>query len=221
MFEEAIRVRPSAPVRATLLALARQTAWHEEGQLVGHPQRTAALMRAVLRHWARARPLPPDAAWWPLAMLVHDVGKLRLPAELFRKPGPLSAAERALVETHTTLGAEECARLAAEAEDAEAARFWRLAEQVAGGHHERPDGQGYPQGLVGGAVPLLLRVARAVDVFDALTHHRAYHAARSPAEALAVMETEAGFDTTVLAVLRRVVAAGAGRPRRTGQQEEA
>jgi len=154
--------------------------------------------------------LPDGADLWPLAMLPHDIGKLAVPGEILRKPGPLSPYERGLIVLHTVEGREQLSWLAdraASSGDYAAANFWRLAAAIAGGHHERTDGQGYPLGLAGGALPLVLRTARAVDVYEALTARRSYRAALSHEDAIRVMRyEEGGFDERILVALDEAMA---------------
>jgi HD-GYP domain-containing protein (c-di-GMP phosphodiesterase class II) len=116
-----------------------------------------------------------------LAALLHDVGKLAVPAELLRKPGPLSTDERALIRRHPEIG------------EALLTPFLRDADVLAAvrGHHERFDGTGYPDGLRGRAIPFVARVVAVADAFDAMTTPRPYHAGLSVAEALDVLRREA------------------------------
>lgn len=136
-----------------------------------------------------------------LTALLHDVGKIRIPAEIINKPGKLTAEERAVIETHTVEGE-------------------RMLEQVGGvlgriGHivrscHERWDGAGYPDGLAGEEAPVVARIVCACDAYSAMTTDRPYRAARSPEEALAELELCAGtqFDPEVVAALGAVIARG-------------
>lgn len=186
--------------------LAQIVSTHEDGAPAGHSVRLEDLARRVVAELAQADGpcLPPEASLWPAAMLVHDVGKLAVPAVLLRKPGGLAPEEIALVRSHTLLGHDWLERFAAQfaGHDQVAHRFWRIAAAVAGGHHERPDGRGYPLGLSGDAVPLLWRVARLVDVYDALTSRRTYREALAPADALRMMRDEiGGFDECLLQAL--------------------
>jgi len=128
------------------------------------------------------------------AALLHDVGKIRVPGEILNKPGPLSSAERAIVDTHTIQGQQ-------------------LLEQVGGvlgdvgrivrSCHEHFDGGGYPDGLAGEAIPLEARIVSACDAFSAMTTTRSYRRAMPVAEALAELRRCAGtqFDPVVVAVL--------------------
>lgn len=111
-----------------------------------------------------------------LAARLHDIGKLVVPDEILLKPGRLSDGERAIMQTHTTAGAEILAR--------SNVPQMHIAEEIARHHHERWDGRGYPMHLAGGRIPIAARVTALADVFDALTHARPYKAAWSVADAL-------------------------------------
>lgn len=189
--------------------LARLVTIHEEGRVDGHSQRTGEVMRAVIEALDGAVKLPDDSRDWPVAMLPHDVGKLAIPSEILRKSGKINEYERGLIVLHTIEGREQLEWLATQAlyqADKEATRFWRLSALIAGGHHERPDGGGYPLGLAGDAVPLVLRVARLVDVYEALTAKRSYRERMSHEEAVRVMRyEEGGFDDDLLEALEEAM----------------
>ncbi len=185
--------------------LARLVTLHEEGRVAGHSQRVEEIMRTLLATLREVGELPEEATIWPLAMLPHDIGKLTVPSEVLRKPGRLSEYERGLIVLHVVEGREQLSWLAdqtAAAGDQAAASFWRLAALIAGGHHERIDGQGYPLGLSGGALPLFVRAARVVDVYEALTARRAYREGLFHDDAIQLMRfEEGGFDEKLLAAL--------------------
>jgi HD-GYP domain-containing protein (c-di-GMP phosphodiesterase class II) len=130
--------------------------------------------------------------------LLHDVGKIRIPAEIINKPGPLDADERAVIETHTIEGERMLEQVGGLL-----GRIGRLVRSC----HERWDGGGYPDALVGEATPLIARIVCACDAFSAITTDRAYRAARTPGEALAEIERCRGtqFDPRVVAALARFV----------------
>jgi HD-GYP domain-containing protein (c-di-GMP phosphodiesterase class II) len=125
-----------------------------------------------------------------LGALLHDVGEIRIPEAVLRKAGTLTAEERQLVQTHPKAGVEIL----------ETVPLLTPALDVVGGHHERYDGGGYPDGLQGDAIPLVARVFAVVDALDAMTHDRPYRAARPVADALDVLRKEAGqqFDPRVV-----------------------
>jgi HD-GYP domain-containing protein (c-di-GMP phosphodiesterase class II) len=127
---------------------------------------------------------PAKAELVLLASALHDIGKLGIPAAVLRKPGALSDDERALINTHTTLGA----RLLAGSE----APLLRMAESIALCHHERWDGGGYPNGLARRDIPLEARICSVCDVFDALISARPYKPAWSVDRAIAEIQAQAG-----------------------------
>jgi HD-GYP domain-containing protein (c-di-GMP phosphodiesterase class II) len=123
--------------------------------------------------------------------LLHDVGKIRIPAAIINKAGPLDPDERAVIETHTIEG------------EAMLTKVGGLLGEV--GHvvrscHERWDGTGYPDGLAGESIPLVARIVCCTDAFSAMTTTRPYRDARSTAEALAELRRCAGthFDPEVV-----------------------
>jgi hypothetical protein len=105
---------------------------------------------------------------------LHDLGKVGIPDAILRKPSALSDDERAVIQTHPELGD----RLLA----GHPLAHW--ARDAVRSHHERPDGQGYPQGLVGDAVPHAARVVGICDAFDAMTSTRPFRAAMPVPQAL-------------------------------------
>jgi cyclic di-GMP phosphodiesterase len=127
-----------------------------------------------------------------LASPVHDVGKIAIPDGILLKPGPLSEEEHQVMRRHTVIGHRILSGSQSE--------LLQLAATIALTHHERVDGQGYPQGLCGDAIPLEGRIAAVADVFDALTSDRVYRPAMSVDETLRTMRAERGrqFDARVL-----------------------
>ena len=106
----------------------------------------------------------------PYGFLLHDVGKIGIPDGILRKPGPLSAAERRRMQTHTVLG---------EAMLSGVAFLKGEGLKVVRSHHERWDGRGYPDGLSGEEIPLGARIFAVADALDAMTSHRPYRRALS------------------------------------------
>lgn len=118
---------------------------------------------------------------------LHDVGKIDIPDEILRKPGRLSDAEFEIIKTHTTLGHDRLVRMGEE--DASVLDLVRH-------HHERWDGLGYPDGLIGEDVPLSARYFAVIDTFDALTSVRPYRRAVGPEAAkIAIAEIERSVGT--------------------------
>lgn len=139
------------------------------------------------------------------AAALHDIGKIGIPAAILNKPGPLTAEEFAVMQTHPQLGAQILKPVAALAGAAELVLAC----------HEHFDGSGYPLGLAGERIPLGARVVLACDAFDAMTSDRVYRKAMTAADAVAELRRCSGthFDPRVVDVLIAVLAAGAERGR--------
>jgi response regulator RpfG family c-di-GMP phosphodiesterase len=106
-----------------------------------------------------------------MASILHDVGKVGTPDHILFKPGKLDPDERRIMEQHASIGASI---LAKSAQMVEGQSYLSLGSEIAGGHHEHFDGNGYPQKLSGQAIPLSARIVAVVDVFDALLNKRPY-----------------------------------------------
>jgi HD-GYP domain-containing protein (c-di-GMP phosphodiesterase class II) len=144
-----------------------------------HSRRVADFTAAILHAMTI---VGPEAELIVAAARVHDIGKVDLPDSVLRKPGPLNAEERALIETHALRGA---------ALVRSAIGFGRLAPLVAA-HHEAFDGSGYPRGLAGERIPFGARVIAVADSFDAMTSDRPYRRGISRAGALAALRAGRG-----------------------------
>lgn len=137
-------------------------------------------------------------AWLKRAALLHDIGKLGVSNAILDKPGKLDDAEWRIMRNHSRDSERILARIGA---------FGGLA-RVAGAHHERLDGRGYPYGLAGDAIGLDTRVLSVADVFDALTADRPYRAGMPVETALAILRADVGaaFDGDCVAALERALA---------------
>ncbi|MBA2462067.1 MAG: diguanylate cyclase [Actinobacteria bacterium] len=140
-----------------------------------------------------------------LAGSLHDLGKLAIPESILRKPGPLSDAERNVLERHPQVGFRMLESLGAEP----------VAEWVLR-HHERWDGAGYPDGVAGRTIPFGARIIFVADAYDAMTSNRVYRERRSPDEAIAELERCSGsqFDPVVVAALAEELGVGTAWPAR-------
>jgi HD-GYP domain-containing protein (c-di-GMP phosphodiesterase class II) len=133
-----------------------------------------------------------------LGLLLHDIGKLIIPADILNKPGKLDEAEWELMRAHPRAGVDML----------RSDLISPLVKVVVRSHHERWDGGGYPDGLSGEGIHQLARIAAAADVFDAVTSERVYASARPPDIGVEVVVDGAGraFDPDVVDVFKRVVA---------------
>ena len=162
---------------AVLLALA--------GNIEAKDPYTAGHCERVSRYAARLAEqigLPEDQR---LALrrggMVHDIGKVVVPDQILLKPGPLTADERRLMETHTSVGEQICAPL----------KSFSNILPIIRSHHEHQNGSGYPDHLTGDQIPLTARILQIADVYDALTTDRPYRAALTHEQALSTVREEA------------------------------
>ncbi len=159
-----------------------------------HPLAVASLSRLV---GAELGLVEQELEALVLGALLHDVGKLGVPEAVLHKRGPLTRRERWTIESHTVMGARMI-RL-----------VWCLrgVEAVIRHHHERYDGNGYPDGLRAEEIPLPARIVAAADAYDAMVGRRVYRSgSRPPTEAIRELMGRAGsqFDARVVAALGRV-----------------
>ncbi len=120
---------------------------------------------------------------------LHDIGKVGIPDIVLLKPGRLSDREFEIMKTHTTIGAQT---LDAALREFPGVKFLEMGRDIAIAHHERFDGEGYPNGLRGSDIPLCARIVALADVYDALTSKRVYKAAFTHDIARAMILKEAG-----------------------------
>lgn len=124
-----------------------------------------------------------------IAGLVHDIGKMKLPSYILTKPGALTVEEYDIIKSHSELGVRLLSKFDEFASILDAIRH----------HHERFDGNGYPDGKQGEAIPLLSRMLAVCDTFDAMTTKRCYRPPHTWKEALAEIKLYAGtqFDPVI------------------------
>jgi putative two-component system response regulator len=167
------------------LALAAEFRDDETGR---HTQRVGALAELLARAmgWSDAA-----AALLGLAAPLHDVGKIGIPDAILLKSGLLTVGERKTMEGHTTIGAKILS--------GGRSSFIQLAEKVALSHHERWDGQGYPERRLGPEIPPAARIVAVADFFDATVHDRVYRKAWPMVQVLAAIAAMSGtaFDPAV------------------------
>ncbi|MBN8443389.1 MAG: two-component system response regulator [Thauera sp.] len=174
-------------VTLNALALLAEKRDNETGN---HLHRTQAYIEALMEHLQEhpdyADELSPmQQRLIAKAAPLHDIGKVGIPDYILLKPGKLTQEELAIMRTHAAIGADAIAEAVervrtplAGVRGADAATeplaFLEVASQIAGHHHEKWDGSGYPAGLAGTAIPLPARLMAIADVFDALTCRRPY-----------------------------------------------
>ena len=146
-----------------------------------------------------------------LCGLVHDIGKIGLPAGLLEKPGALTLDERREMQRHSEIGEGILANVETYAEIAGIVRH----------HHERVDGQGYPDGLATDEIPLLSRIIAVADAYNAMTSDRPYREAMPSrvARLRLAQAVETQFDTSIVAAFEAILA-GAAESYRLAQDQE-
>jgi len=157
-----------------------------------HVRRVARMAERL----ALAAGVPPvQASLIKAAAPLHDIGKVAIPDAILDKAGPLTAEERAIMETHTLIGHRIL--------DDSRAEVLRVAARIALQHHERWDGDGYPHGLAGADIDEAARIVGLVDVVDALGSDRPYKRAWPAERIRQLIEDETGraFDPRLAALL--------------------
>ncbi len=140
----------------------------------GHSERVASYALNVGQRLGLSQ---EDQMTLRLGAYLHDVGKVRVPAEILHKPGPLTAAEFAVIKHHPEWGVDLV----------ETTEFPWDIQPIIRWHHEKLDGSGYPDGLRGEQVPLAPQIICVSDVYDALTTDRSYRTAKTRPETLSIM----------------------------------
>ncbi|MCL5281572.1 MAG: diguanylate cyclase [Planctomycetes bacterium] len=127
------------------------------------------------------------------AAMIHDIGKIGIPDAILLKPDPLTPQERHIIEQHPLIAVRILEKMS----------FLENEIAIVRHHHEKWNGQGYPDGLARTAIPLGARIVAVADTLDALTSDRSYHASRTVAEALHLLKDACGydFDLTVVVAL--------------------
>jgi putative two-component system response regulator len=189
---------------ALLFAMAKM-AESRDGETAGHCRRLQMYCRTLVET------LGEDPGWSAIVagsfletlercIPLHDIGKLALPETVLSKPGPLTPSERELVKTHPIIGASMLESLSRQFGDS--LGFLPAAITVVRHHHERYDGQGYPDALFGDNIPPAARLLALADVYDALRRKRFHKPAMAHEEALQmILESDGQFDPGVLQAL--------------------
>ncbi len=168
-----------ATYRQTLEALGRAVD-RRDGMTGGHCVRVAEYSRLLGQRIIG--PKPQELQVLEYGALLHDIGKIAVPDAILRKNGPLTDDEWAIMREHPCLGHEILYGIG----------FLTNSLPIVLHHHERFDGQGYPHGLRGSAIPLGARIFSAADAFDAMTADRHYRQALSLDEAMSELRKNSG-----------------------------
>lgn len=167
---------------------------YRDGETAGHCQRVVALS-VLLAEELGCTPAQVHAI--KRGAYLHDIGKMAVPDAILKKPGPLTAEEREVIQQHPVLGKQFIGDVP----------FLAPAAEVMYAHHESWDGSGYPLGLAGEAIPLGARVFSVVDQWDALNSDRPYRPAWPRQDVIAYIAEKAGtaFDPRVAEAFLRII----------------
>lgn len=190
---------------ATVVALA-DLAESRDATTGGHVRRVCKLTDAIATELKAAHKFVEETtttflSYVGIASILHDVGKVATPDAVLLKPGKHTPEERKIMEDHAMVG-ETVLKRASQLVEGESTLS--IGAVIAGGHHEHFDGNGYPRGLKGYAIPLAARIVAVVDVFDALLHSRPYKEPWPLDKALAYVHERRGtqFDPDVVDALQ-------------------
>jgi putative two-component system response regulator len=168
----------------------------------GHVVRTSEYVKMLGMNLIENGLFPDELNLVELDMMVraaplHDIGKIAISDSILLKPGRLDSEEFTVMKTHTTIGAEIVEGMIAYTPNLQ---YLKYAKIIAGCHHERWDGQGYPYGLDGDAIPLCARLMSIADVYDALVDDRVYRRGMTHSDARAIIADGSGknFDGRIV-----------------------
>ncbi|MDR1042515.1 MAG: HD domain-containing protein [Clostridiales Family XIII bacterium] len=179
-----------------------------DGVTGGHLDRTSKYLELLIKRMAEKGLYSHMLHRWDLDLLLcsaplHDVGKIAISEELLNKPGKLTTDEFEVMKTHAARGVQILDRIDINCDERPQIRY---ARTIAGTHHEKWNGSGYPNGMYGIHIPLEGRLMAIADVYDALISNRAYKKAIAPAKAAAIIEEGSGthFDPQLVDIFRDV-----------------
>jgi len=172
----------------------------------GHVTRTKLYLKALMEELIREGHYAEEISDWdmdfflPSAQL-HDVGKIAITDLILNKPGKLDPEEFEIMKTHVTVGVDAITKIM---QNTDEHAFLKHAVHIAGAHHEKWDGSGYPLGLKGDKIPLEGRLMAIADVYDALISTRPYKKSFTHEEACKIIEDGSGtyFDPVLIEVFK-------------------
>jgi putative two-component system response regulator len=174
----------------------------------GHVSRTQKYLKILLDKLIEERIYADETADWDMDYLLpsaqlHDVGKIGISDLILNKPAKLTVEEFEIMKAHSAIGVEAIEKIEKNADEH---AFLRYAKRIAGTHHEKWDGSGYPAGLSGQDIPLEGRLMAIADVYDALISARPYKKPFSTEEARKIIEEGSGthFDPLLVAVFSKI-----------------
>ncbi|GHU67684.1 two-component system response regulator [Clostridia bacterium] len=208
--EDKVRERTNqvASLQDAILSTLADLVEVRDGETGSHINRTMGYMELMLREVMREGRFSAETRGWNVSEILqssqlHDVGKIAISDAILNKPGKLTPEEFEIMKTHAAEGVTVICHIE---EKVVASEFLEYARLIAGNHHEKWDGSGYPQGLAGTDIPLLGRIMAFADVYDALVSVRPYKKAMSAEEARDIILNGNGthFDPRLVTIFERV-----------------
>jgi len=174
----------------------------------GHIARTQRYLQAIVNEMVKKGIYADEISKWDMefffpAAQLHDVGKIAIADMILNKPGKLTAEEFEIMKTHVAVGVDAIEQIMKKTKEH---AFLNHALLIAGTHHEKWDGSGYPVGIRGNNIPLEGRLMAIADVYDALVSQRPYKKAFTHEEACRIIKDSAGshFDPALVEVFLNV-----------------
>lgn len=218
--EVARRVQESLVAQDLAIAALAELVETRDNETGNHILRTQSYVETLARELQRMGAFPGQLSEPQLQRMVkgapmHDIGKIGIRDEILLKPGRLTEAEFNEMKRHAALGGDALERTIrkvraehpeADGDEPEALRYLAVARDIARCHHERWDGNGYPDGLRGVQIPLAARLMALADVYDALTSRRPYKEPWTHADTVAYIRKQSGshFDPMLVEVFERL-----------------
>ncbi|MBY0572312.1 MAG: two-component system response regulator [Undibacterium sp.] len=203
------RTRKLAKMQDAIIMAMASLAETRDNETGNHIRRTQNYVAALARHLRHLPRFSAELTEQNIDLLyksapLHDIGKVGIPDNILLKPGKLDSDEFEIMKLHTTYGRETI--LSVERYLGESNEFLRFAREITYSHQEKWDGSGYPENLVGNAIPISARLMAVADVYDALISKRVYKPAFSHQEAVDIMRKGRGthFDPEMLDVFMRI-----------------
>jgi response regulator RpfG family c-di-GMP phosphodiesterase len=205
LFEQALVIESQKSVDSEMQMLnsLNALAYARDNETGNHIIRTQKYVQALAMRLSRFKKFSEILSSVNITLLhnaapLHDIGKVGIPDSILHKPAKLTDSEWEIMKTHTTIG--ENVLTSAEVDSRHKSSLLLFATQIAGGHHEKWDGSGYPRGLSGTDIPLAARIMSLADMYDALLSKRVYKEAWSHEEAAREIRSRSGthFDPEVV-----------------------
>jgi putative two-component system response regulator len=202
------KTREVINLQNTVIAAVADMVEFRDGCTGGHTSRTRLYLEAMINELIRKKVYEEEISKWNLdiflsSVQLHDVGKIAITDLILNKPGSLTSDELSVMQNHVLIGVDAIKKIIGNTKEHE---FLRYALLIAGTHHEKWDGTGYPNGLKGMKIPLEGRLMAIVDVYDALISERPYKRAFAHEEANKIIEEGSGthFDPILVYVYNGV-----------------